>query len=745
MSAAPRLSILLIDWKVRESFHALEFLGRQDVARDLYEVIWIEHYEHRPPALARALDRGLLDRWIVLGREDRYFKHQLYNEGLLAARGEIVSVCDSDACFSPRFVRSILESFDAAGPEGLVLYHEEVRSDNRDLHPFPEGATWEAVMAAPGLMNWDARAGRPRGLTLGHDPLHTLNYGACMTVRRADAIACGGFDEHPHYHAFICGPYELGFRLVNRGAREAWHPDEWLLHTWHPWVRPEVDVFGHHDGRNVSSLALEARETGRIEPWVMNERVRAALAASGTPRPAPGVPAAPASFATLDPARLRERTASPPRAVRLMHGPRLARALYLAPYRADDPIQASLEASGLCAELEVFSYDTYVHRFGQEFMESQLGILCRQFRPEVLVFTPRADEPLPGADRIEPPVALLTRLAAEAGSRVVLAGAPAGRRHTWTVEGWSVLGTRGEPGEVEFWPIADDRIFVAPRARRDIPLWADGPIPIGGAKERCLATWAREGAPLLVRPFALRADERAALYGRTRIVLNLVDEDRRPRDAHLAWPETERAIEAAACGACLVQSDAIPMPPDLVAGVDYLVFREQDGPGAALALAARPGSAERIGASAAARVRDRLAPRPAWTRALAGAGVVLEKGAAMALRHWASSSKLGQAWKRRTERRALERGARIALFGAGPSGVQARKRWEESGFHVIAWLDNAADRQGKLLEGLPIHHPRWLIDEGASRVDAVVLAFQGRKNPVRWQLADLGWTGPILE
>lgn len=757
-----RLSFILIDWKVRESFHALEFLSRQSVPRDEYEVIWVEHYDHRPEPLADAHRRGLIDQWIVLGRDDMYFKHRMYNEGLLAARGELVTVCDSDACYSPNFVRSVLDAFAGAGDGGLVLYHEEVRSDYRGFHPFPAGTSWEDVMSAPGLMNWDARVGRPRGLTIKHDPLHTLNYGACCTVKRSDAIESGGYDEHPQYHGFFCGPYELGFRLVNRGHRELWHPDEWLLHTWHPWVRPEVDVLGHHDGRNVSSLALEALRTGRVLPYHENERVLA-LRLEGRGRT--WRPPRSDSFAILDPPEVDPTPSK--RGAMLVQAPRLGRALYLAPFAADDPVAASLEASGLVAELETFTYDTYVLRFNQEFMERQLGILCRQFRPELIVFVPLTIRPVPGADPIEPSPSTLRAMADEAGARLILWDSTGEGIAEW-VDAADLYafpcGARGPDRDVagegdrrtiEVWPSPDERVFHPGRGRRDIAIYADGPIVCGGAKENLLALLDDEGAGIAVRRLEFRPDERAAIYRRTRIVLNMRDRettgvgtgaaDRSDRGLSSGTDETRRAIEAMACGACVVQESGIPMPPGFEHGRDYLLFEDASKVGGALAAAARPGAAERIGATGRARVMATASPRAAWIRVFAASGTRLLEGAAGSIRHWVASSALGAQWKKRAERQKLVGVKRLAIFGAGPSGVTVAAKMRKRGLAIVAWIDNAPDRQGKELENLPIHPPEWLNGAGREGVDAVILGFQGRKNPVRWQLADLGWDRPVVD
>src|SRR5262245_23873147 len=89
-----RLSVILLDWGVRESFHSLHYLNRQTVGRDQYELIWLEFYGRKPRKLQDMVFRQgrqapLLDQWIVAGYDtDTIFnKHRLYNLGLLLSQG----------------------------------------------------------------------------------------------------------------------------------------------------------------------------------------------------------------------------------------------------------------------------------------------------------------------------------------------------------------------------------------------------------------------------------------------------------------------------------------------------------------------------------------------------------------------------------------------------------------------------------------------------------------------------------
>ncbi len=276
LATRPRLSVLLIDWSCRESLHTIDYLNEQTAPRDQYEIIWVEYYAEHRPELRTQIDaarargqRPPVDTYAILGmpRSAYYHKHLLYNAGLLLARGDIVCICDSDAIVRPTFVASVLRQFEH--DPNIVLHLDEVRNHDRRFYPFARPA--HADIVGPGCANW--LNGRPLGLSDRIDPLHTRNYGACMCARRADLIAIGGADMHMDYLGHICGPYEMTFRLANAGRREIWHPDEWLYHVWHPGQAGDANYAGPHDGRHLSTTALEARTSGRVEPLVPHPAV----------------------------------------------------------------------------------------------------------------------------------------------------------------------------------------------------------------------------------------------------------------------------------------------------------------------------------------------------------------------------------------------------------------------------------------------------------------------------------------
>lgn len=255
----PKVSIILLDWSVRERFHTLDWLAVQSVPREDYELIWIELYDRLVP---EAMEKA--EVVITCNQQGRYQKHVGYNVGLLHARGQIITICDSDAVYPPDFIASILNSFQlTAGDEPipLVLMHYE----------------WRTTQTYPDDLSDISQLSQYKWYNLWP------NVGACMSVRKIDAVRFGGFDEHPSFRDYMCGPYDLGWRLVNAGIPEIWHDESVTL--WH-FAHPDpVASFGqkfsfklwreiahpHLEGHALT--AVEAFSTGRLLPLQENPEV----------------------------------------------------------------------------------------------------------------------------------------------------------------------------------------------------------------------------------------------------------------------------------------------------------------------------------------------------------------------------------------------------------------------------------------------------------------------------------------
>ena len=274
----PKLSFVLLDWSVRESFHILHYLRLQDCDRDDFEVIIIEYYEREYEGIRKYEDQ--VDTWVALQMPPSlyYNKHLMYNVGIVLARGDIISICDSDAMVQPGHVQRIVRNF--AEHPGSIFHIDQFRNNRRDLYPFCFPA-FDEVTGAGCINNVN---GRTAGIVDQIDPIHSRNYGACMCARRQDLIAIGAADEHIDFVGHICGPYDMTFRLLNHGLQEIWADDEFTCHTWHPGQAGVDNYLGPHDGRHMSTTSLFALVSRRVLPLVENAAVR--MLRQGRPLPA---------------------------------------------------------------------------------------------------------------------------------------------------------------------------------------------------------------------------------------------------------------------------------------------------------------------------------------------------------------------------------------------------------------------------------------------------------------------------
>lgn len=257
LSPAPKVSVILLDWSVRERFNSLDWLSKQNVPRDKYEIIWVEFYRRVIPEVMKKAD-------VVITCEGNglYHKHVGLNAGILYARGQIVTMCDSDVVFPPNFIESIIHMFsidNAIESQSLVLMHYEWRTSAT----YPENLS--DIKDLKNYLWWDL----------------CPNVGACVSVRRMDAIRYGGWDEHKSYRGYIAGA-DLPWRLVNAGLPEIWHDQSVTL--WH-FSHPAPNVGGtsfslkrwfeiaHPHIDLIPLTAVEVFSSGRILPLQENSEI----------------------------------------------------------------------------------------------------------------------------------------------------------------------------------------------------------------------------------------------------------------------------------------------------------------------------------------------------------------------------------------------------------------------------------------------------------------------------------------
>lgn len=240
------LSIILIDWGVRERFHALDWLAQQTVPREKYELIWVEWGSRVVPVV-----KDKADHFLALGKSGLYHKHEAINAGLAQSTGRIVTMCDSDAVFPAEFVESVIGAF----AERKVLMHHEHRSNES----YPDGATLDEIKAKPFV-----------------DLIP--NTSACTSMLRRDAIGFGGVDEHESYRGILSGQFELVWRLINSGVSEVWHDSVYIYHFDHPGGsgRGQSNTERAPDSHELDMhnlTGVEGFRSGRLLPLVENSKI----------------------------------------------------------------------------------------------------------------------------------------------------------------------------------------------------------------------------------------------------------------------------------------------------------------------------------------------------------------------------------------------------------------------------------------------------------------------------------------
>lgn len=279
----PKVSLVLLDWGCRESFHTLEYLNHLVTPRDNYEVIWVEYYDRQPSEIVSTIERyeshGLpspIDTWIIMDKPkgEVFRKHVMNNLGLLHSRGEIVAFMDSDAITSTTFVETLLLEFN--DDPDVILYIEEIRTGDKRFYPFAYPNYKEIIPFASNLANGVPLGMRNFRCGLLEDPslIHWRNYGACFAARCDDLLKVGGWDEHDDYTGYIAGPYEMSMRLEWAGKRERWSFRELLWHVPHPGNDGIDNFSGPHDGKGVSTTAMRILETRRTLPLCENPEIR---------------------------------------------------------------------------------------------------------------------------------------------------------------------------------------------------------------------------------------------------------------------------------------------------------------------------------------------------------------------------------------------------------------------------------------------------------------------------------------
>lgn len=270
----PKLSILVQDWGVRESFHFFDYLKKQNISKNEFEIVFVDFYNELNPKIKNYFD--FIDTAILLNfsKDFHYHKHLMFNAGLLFSNGKIFCICDSDAIVDENFCNYII-NFHHNNPRSY-LHIDQFRNENRDYYPFNFPNYDELIKNS-----YNYKDGKTTGILDDNDPAHQRNAGACGSAHREDLIKNYGADESIDYLGHICGNDDMSKRFANNGGRFVWAKDYFIAHAWHPGTGSQKDLkkkseeyWGPHDDCGTSMLIRQIQLTGRTKPIVINKAIK---------------------------------------------------------------------------------------------------------------------------------------------------------------------------------------------------------------------------------------------------------------------------------------------------------------------------------------------------------------------------------------------------------------------------------------------------------------------------------------
>jgi len=242
----PKISIIMVDGSFRERYDSIDFMARQDMAAEDYELIWVEYYDSISPDLQRRIDARPGFRAVALGRSGTYHSSYCFNHGIAEARGELVVIPDADVIAEPGFLETVW--LDHQANDRLVNYYHRYNE--------PEEKHVDVV---------------------GLDHLRSVceltnpsNHGACLSVRRHWLDEINGYEQSPIFATgFHANDKDVYARLCSLGLMVRWNSKVKLYHPWHdmtgevtPHYTPQLDVISWR-GRTLSTLPFQGMDPVR--------------------------------------------------------------------------------------------------------------------------------------------------------------------------------------------------------------------------------------------------------------------------------------------------------------------------------------------------------------------------------------------------------------------------------------------------------------------------------------------------
>ena len=214
-----KISVIMVDGGFREKFHMIDSLNQQRLAKDKYELLWIEFYSKA--------DEELIDKpnvkIITLNNSQNtpYHSSYCFNRGIEESIGELLVIIDADQMVSDTFLETIMN--DHLNCPDLVMYMKRL-DEPKESHD-PKKSYNLAYLEKSCLFT------------------NPVNYGGCLSVRKKWLLKINGYEMDPHFKGLHANGKDCYTRFKNLGLHIKWHPTEIMYHPWHPSTLAQSDSY----------------------------------------------------------------------------------------------------------------------------------------------------------------------------------------------------------------------------------------------------------------------------------------------------------------------------------------------------------------------------------------------------------------------------------------------------------------------------------------------------------------------
>lgn len=207
-----KISVITWDASFRESFHTVDSFGLQNFSKDEYEFIWVDYHNNDNPLLIEKINKYPNTRILNLNRpkNEKWHLGRCINEGVKAAKGEILIIPDGDVIVPQIFLEII----------------------DQELTQYPNLVTYFRRWDEPSTSYDPKKSYDIDYLTKNCQLTNPTNYAGTIALTKEVLNSVNGYEENEVFCGAGVQGLELYTRLRNANYPIKWHSQK-IFHPYH--------------------------------------------------------------------------------------------------------------------------------------------------------------------------------------------------------------------------------------------------------------------------------------------------------------------------------------------------------------------------------------------------------------------------------------------------------------------------------------------------------------------------------